>query len=92
MALQVLVEKILPREEGVSYPVCLAGRRACPPEDCGGVWGYMELLEVIGNPRHKEYEDMIEWVGEDFDPEEFDPEDVNEALEWMKENGDSEHR
>lgn len=92
MALQVLVEKILPREEGVSYPVCLAGRRACPPEDCGGVWGYMELLEVIKNPRHKEYEDMIEWVGEDFDPEEFDPEDANEALEWMKENGDSEHR
>ncbi|MEM2135771.1 MAG: plasmid pRiA4b ORF-3 family protein [Candidatus Jordarchaeaceae archaeon] len=49
---KVQLEKILPREEGVDYPRCIGGKRACPPEDCGGVWGYEELLEIIKNPNH----------------------------------------
>lgn len=57
------LERILPRESGVRYPVCIAGRRACPPEDCGGVWGYQELL-AGESEFQKEYED--------FDPERFD--------------------
>jgi hypothetical protein len=72
----ILLEKILPREKNVSYPRCIKGKRACPPEDCGGVWGYEELLEVISNPGHEEYEEMMEWLGEEFDPEVFDPEEV----------------
>lgn len=72
----VQLEKILPREEKVSYPVCIDGKRACPPDDCGGVWGYMNLLETISNPDDEEYEDMIEWLGGEFDPEQFDPDDV----------------
>lgn len=47
------------------------GRRACPPEDCGGPWGYVRLLEILADPRHEEYEEMREWTGDDFDPEAF---------------------
>jgi len=73
---KIQLEKILPREKGVQYPVCIKGKRACPPEDCGGIWGYAELLEIIKNPKHEEYEDMIEWLGGEFDPEHFDVEEV----------------
>lgn len=76
----VLVEKILPADDGVRYPICLTGKRACPPEDCGGPWGYVEFLEAINNPEHPEHEDMSEWVGEDFQPEAFDLDAVNAAL------------
>jgi hypothetical protein len=68
----VNLEKILPLEAGVNYPVCTAGKRSCPPEDCGGVWGYGDLLEIIANPDDERYEEMLEWLGEDFDPEYFD--------------------
>ncbi|MCX6713966.1 MAG: plasmid pRiA4b ORF-3 family protein [Candidatus Vogelbacteria bacterium] len=68
----ILFEKELPLELGIKYPKCLAGKNACPPEDCGGVWGYEEKLEIIKNPEHSEYEDIIEWLGVD-DPSEFDP-------------------
>lgn len=71
----VRLEKILPREGG-RYPCCTGGERACPPEDCGGVWGYEELLEVLKNPDHAEYEEMVDWVGEDFDSEYFDEKEV----------------
>ena len=71
------LEKILPREKTINYPICIKGKRACPPEDCGGVWGYEELLEIIENPDHEEYEGMLEWLGGGFDPEEFDPNEVS---------------
>jgi Plasmid pRiA4b ORF-3-like protein len=74
------VEKTLPAEAGVRYPRCVAGKRACPPEDCGGPWGYAELLEVIRDPRHPEHEERLEWVGGEFDPEAFDLDAVNEDL------------
>lgn len=68
----VTLEKILPREKGRQYPVCVKGKRACPPEDCGGVWGYRELLEIIADPGHEEYDEFMEWLDEDFDPEAFE--------------------
>lgn len=77
---EILVEKVLPPEKGQRYPVCLAGKRACPPEDCGGAWGYANLLEIIRNPRHKEYKEMMEWLGEGFEPEAFDVDEVNMVL------------
>jgi hypothetical protein len=77
---QVVVERVLPPERGVSYPRCVTGRRACPPEDCGGVWGYEELLQAIRDPQHPEHEAMLEWLGGPFDPEAFDPRAVNETL------------
>lgn len=81
---EILPEKILPPEPGVRYPVCLEGKRACPPEDCGGVWGYANLLRVIGDPEHPEYEEMMEWLGEGFDPEAFDVAAVNRALRRIR--------
>lgn len=73
---KIQLEKILPREKNINYPVCIKGKRACPPEDCGGIYGYENLLEIINNPNHKEYEEMIEWLGGEFDPEHFAAEEV----------------
>jgi hypothetical protein len=66
--------------EGESYPVCIGGKRNCPPEDCGGVWGYEQLLGILADPKHPEHEDQVEWIGEEFDPNEFDLERANSAL------------
>lgn len=74
---KIQLEKILPREKGVNYPVCIKGKRACPPEDCGGVWGYEELLEALKKPAHERHEELLEWLGEDFDPEHFDVNEVS---------------
>ena len=80
---ELLVEKILPLEEGKRYPVCLTGKRACPPEDCGGIWGYASLLEAIRDPEHPEHEEMVEWVGSAFDPDIFDLDEVNRELQRL---------
>lgn len=69
---EIKLEDILPREKGVKYPVCVAGERACPPEDCGGVHGYQDFLEIIMNPSHERHEEMLNWVGGKFEPEYFD--------------------
>jgi hypothetical protein len=76
----IQVEKVLDAGPGVRYPRCLAGKRACPPEDCGGPWGYADLLEAIQDPRHERHEELLEWVGGEFDAEAFDTEAVNEEL------------
>lgn len=73
----VRLEKILPRKEGIEYPICTAGKRAAIPEDTGGVYGYETMLEILKDPEHEEYEDTVEWLGEDFDPEYFDPKDIS---------------
>ncbi|MBN1674542.1 MAG: plasmid pRiA4b ORF-3 family protein [Kiritimatiellae bacterium] len=72
----VRLEKIFPREKEVAYPRCIGGRRACPPEDCGGISGYAELLAIIRDPSHKDYRETLEWLGGEFDPESFAPESV----------------
>ena len=72
----IKLEKILQRNEGIKYPVCTEGARACPPEDCGGVWGYQDFLEAIMNPKNPQHEEMLDWVGGNFDPESFDAKDV----------------
>jgi hypothetical protein len=72
----VLLERITPRDASAEYPVCLAGRRAGPPEDCGGVWGYERFLQIIRDPTHEEHEHLMVWSGGAFDPERFDKEAV----------------
>jgi len=72
----VKLEKILPRQEGIPYPKCTDGKRACPPEDCGGSWGYEDFLKAITNPKHREHKEMLDWVGGSFDPEHFDIKEV----------------
>jgi len=79
----LLVEKILPPEPGVHYPVCLKGQRACPPEDVGGSWGYENFLEAIGDPEHEEHEEYLTWVGGKYDPKAFSLEKVNAELRGM---------
>jgi hypothetical protein len=67
------------RDEGLRL-ACLDGARACPPEDCGGVHGYHDLLEILFDPAHKEFEDSRQWVGPAFEPERFDLRSVNQQL------------
>lgn len=81
---EVRVEQILPAETGMGYPRCLTGKRACPPEDCGGIWGYAELLEILLNPQHEEYEEKLEWLGGEFDPDAFELDAINNALKRMR--------
>lgn len=70
---EILIEGVSDPAPGKRYPICVEGQNACPPEDCGGVWGYADLLEKIGNKQHEDYEDMLEWLGGSFDAEAFDP-------------------
>ena len=76
----IQVEKVLDADPQVKYPRCVKGSRACPPEDCGGPWGYADFLKAVQNPGHKSHEEMVEWVGGSFDPEAFDIEAVNREL------------
>jgi len=80
----IVVEKILTPERGVKYPLCTEGKRACPPEDVGGVFGYADFLDAIRDPRHKEHESYLEWIGGDFDPEYFDSNEINRELRRIR--------
>jgi hypothetical protein len=77
---KIVLEKILPDDGSVKVPTCIKGKRACPPEDCGGIWGYQNFLEAIQDPSHPEHEEMLEWIGGEFDPEYFDVKETNEIL------------
>lgn len=79
----IQIEKQLKKEQGQAYPYCVTGKRQCPPEDCGGVWGYQQLLDVLGNKHHPEYEEMLEWTGENFDPDHFAREEINDQLKSL---------
>jgi hypothetical protein len=83
----IRLEKVLPPDadrHGSAVPVCLAGKGACPPEDCGGDWGYASLKETIADPSDEEHEERLEWLGledpSDFDPAAFDLAGVNARL------------
>ncbi|MEE9441263.1 MAG: plasmid pRiA4b ORF-3 family protein [candidate division Zixibacteria bacterium] len=77
---RLLVEKISDPEPEITYPICMGGERACPPEDCGGTYGYENFLEAIGDLGHEEHETMLEWIGGEFDANEFSVEETNEIL------------
>ena len=77
---KIVVEKVLPADFAITVPACIDGRRACPPEDCGGTWGYGELLEILANPTHPEHAERREWIGRPFDPEAFDPSEFENNL------------
>ena len=81
----VTVEGIVPADASTSTTaVCLAGERACPPEDCGGIGGYEELLKALKNKKHPEHKSMKEWLGRAFDPEFFDLHKTNDSLRKLK--------
>jgi hypothetical protein len=81
---ELVLEQTLRAEPGMHYPVCVAGEGACPPEDCGGVWGYMELRDALVNPGHERHEELLDWLGlqaaAGFDPACFEVDEVNRAL------------
>lgn len=81
---EVAAEKILPPDPAFKHPVCLGGANACPPEDCGGIAGYYNLLETLADPKHPEYADMKEWIGGELDPAAFDMDRINAALKRLK--------
>ena len=80
----LMVEKTLPLQESARYPVCLAGARACPSEDVGGIRGYENFLQALADPNHPEHEEYLEWIGGSFDPEAFDLDEVNQLLRAMR--------
>ncbi len=81
----IIVEEILPPvAAAATHALCLDGARACPPEDCGGVGGYEELLKVLKNRKHPEHKYMKEWLGRPFDPEAFDVAKTNLWLRKLK--------
>jgi hypothetical protein len=83
----VLLEKIIPRDIALRYPLCIAGKRACPPEDCGGTPGYNNLIKIMKGPRDEEYKNMLDWLGKKFDPNNFNPEKIcfsNPKIRWKR--------
>lgn len=78
---RITLEKILPPDPSQTVPRCTAGKRAGPPEDCGGIWGYYVILEALNDPEHPEHAHMRElWGDEEIDPEHFDIDEVNDRL------------
>lgn len=81
---EIVVEKVHRAESGARYPICVAGKGRCPPEDCGGVWGYASLRETLADPNDDEHADMLEWLAfeaaSEFDPADFDVAEVNAVL------------
>lgn len=77
---KVLLEKISPYVTTKTLPKCIKGNRNCPPEDCGGPWGYADLLEALKDSEHPEHEDMLVWLSGDFDPEYFKIKEINELF------------
>lgn len=76
----VAIERNRPPPAARRYPACIAGRRNCPPEDCGGPWGYAEFLAILADPAHPEHAERLEWLEEDLDPDEFSVEVADAAV------------
>jgi hypothetical protein len=78
---EVVFEKRHKAETGRKYPLCLKGARACPPEDVGGVWGYVDFVQAIQNEDHEQHEELLGWVGRRFDPEDFNPDAATKSMQ-----------
>jgi Plasmid pRiA4b ORF-3-like protein len=80
----IVLEKQLDPDPGEQSPTCLVGKGPCPPEDCGGSWGYADLKESLADPSHEAHEDMLEWLGlenaADFDPSACNVAEINDVL------------
>jgi len=80
----IVLEKCLPVAPNIACPLCTRGAGACPPEDCGGIGGFYSLLEVIRNPQQPRHKELLEWVGGNYDSEEFSIEAINRVLRGRK--------
>jgi hypothetical protein len=72
----IKIERLMPHEPGMRYPRLTEVSGRCPPEDCGGPWGYAELCEALKDPKHERHAEFIEWIGHDYDPEAVDREEL----------------
>jgi hypothetical protein len=75
-----VVEDIVPPDPAATHPRCLGGRRAAPPEDSGGPWGYARMLEILADPDDEDHDEIAEWIGQEWDPDAFDRETINREL------------
>ena len=82
---EIRLEKTLPPDIKFKHPLCLAGANACPPEDCGGITGYCELLAAMTDPEHEEHETMKEWIGCEWNASCFELEATNARLRRLNE-------
>lgn len=74
---EIKLEKILNIGGKLPLPICIKGKMGCPPEDCGSIWAYSDMLESLKDPKHVMYQEYKEWIGPDFDPEYFDIKETN---------------
>ncbi|NYT02098.1 MAG: plasmid pRiA4b ORF-3 family protein [Methanosarcinales archaeon] len=81
---EILVEKIFVPDEELKRPVCLDGERSAPPEDCGGIPGYEDFLVAFRDPEHPDHEEIMDWAGEDYDPDKFDKNEINRLLKKIR--------
>ena len=77
---EIILEKIRTDDKNGQIPRCIDGKRNCPPEDCGGTWGYYNLLKILSTPRHPERREMMEWLGSKYNPNYFNVNEINESL------------
>lgn len=81
---RIKVEKVLPPLD-MKLPLCIAGANATPPDDCGGVGGYLEFAQAMADPTHPEHKHMKSWIGRDsWDPGAFDIDHINSWLAEIK--------
>ena len=81
---KVKLEGYMFREKGIKYPICIDVKNACPPEDCGGVDGYYNVIEVLSDPDHDDHEEMRAWAGKDWDSKRFNPDRVGFDIPYMR--------
>jgi hypothetical protein len=80
----ILIEEIRYSKEPNRQAACLDGERACPPEDCGGTYGYRDFLEALSDPEHEERDMLLTWAGGSFDSDFFDLDAANRRLQRVK--------
>lgn len=80
----VVVEDVSAPDRRLAYPLCIAGARACPPEDCGGAGGYEDLLRALANPEDDRHDEMLTWVGGYFESDSFDANSVNRLFRYER--------
>jgi AAA+ ATPase superfamily predicted ATPase len=78
---EITIEKIIFPDSSQFYPFCVAGKNKAPPDDCGGAWGYSNLLDILADPKNPDYKDRAQCLGESFDPTKYN---INEANQRLK--------